>query len=197
MRICAGRHRGRVLAAPPGLAVRPTAGRARQALLDSLAVGRPPLAGSRVLDLFAGTGALGLEAVSRGAAAVLCVELAGPALAVLRQNVALLGEGSRVQVLAADAARLPRAMTTFDIVFLDPPYGGGLAEPTLMGLVSGGWLSPGARVVVELERGERLAVVPPLLTLAEERRYGRTAFWLLRQGPGRFDPANPAADNRG
>ncbi|MFO1068983.1 MAG: 16S rRNA (guanine(966)-N(2))-methyltransferase RsmD [Geminicoccaceae bacterium] len=179
MRIIAGRHRGRRLAAPPGDAVRPTHDRAREALFSILEHGEPPLAGSRFLDLFAGTGAIGLEAVSRGAAAVLLVEQDREALAAAEANRELLGETRRVGILRADATRLGAAPQRFDIVFLDPPYGSGLLGPALAALRRGGWLAPGGRVVCELAGRDRLELDTDL-EAEDERRYGKARFVFLR-----------------
>jgi 16S rRNA (guanine966-N2)-methyltransferase len=181
LRIIAGRHRGRRLVAPPGLAVRPTSDRAREALFSMLEHGEPPLRGARVLDLFAGTGAIGLEAVSRGAAAALLVELDEAALEAAAANRDRLGETRTVGILRADASRLPRATQAYDIVVMDPPYGSGLIAPTLAALLAGGWLAPGARVVCELSRGEPLDP-PPGLAIEDERRYGRARLVFLRHG---------------
>ena len=142
MRIVAGRHRGRKLMAPPGLDTRPTSDRAREALFNILEHGEPPLEGCRFLDLFAGSGAVGLEAASRGAGRVLLVEKARAAQAAARANIAHLGEAERVTLRAGDATRLGRAAEPFDIVFLDPPYGSGLVATALAGLARGGWLAP-------------------------------------------------------
>ncbi|MCS7267825.1 MAG: 16S rRNA (guanine(966)-N(2))-methyltransferase RsmD [Geminicoccaceae bacterium] len=179
MRIIAGRHRGRKIQAPPGLSVRPTADRAREALMAILEHGAPPLAGSRFLDLFAGSGAVGLEAASRGAAAVLLVENAPEAIAAIRRNIEHLGEGERVRLLVADATRLGPARESFDIVFLDPPWRSGLAEPALEALLEGGWIAPGARIVVELARDE-VFEPPSGFAIEQERRYGKTRFLFLR-----------------
>lgn len=183
MRIVAGRHRGRVLEAPAGLDTRPTSDRAREALFSMLEHGRPPLRGARFLDLFAGTGAVGLEAVSRGAAMAVLVDEGKPALAALRTNVARLGETERVRVMAADATRLGRAPHPFDLVFLDPPYRGGLAERALASALAGGWVAPGALLVAEVAAGEDL--VPPAgLEIERERRYGAARLVFLRPGAG-------------
>ena len=179
VRIVAGRHRGRRLVAPPGLDTRPTSDRAREALLNMLEHGVPPLRGSRFLDLFAGTGAVGLEALSRGAALALLVERARPALEAIRANIAALGEGERARVLPADATRLEIAPHPFDIAFLDPPYRAGLTRPALDRLVAGGWLAPGARVACEVAADEPLEP-PPGLTVEDERRHGAARLVLLR-----------------
>ena len=179
MRIIAGRHRGRRLMAPPGLHTRPTSDRAREALMSILEHGQPPLAGARVIDLFAGFGAVGLEALSRGAATVILVETDRTALAAIRRNVDHLGEGSRVSVLARDATRLGRAAHQVDLAFLDPAYGQGLAAPACASLVTGGWLAPGARVVIETAAPEPLPSLAGL-ELEDERRYGLARFHFLR-----------------
>jgi 16S rRNA (guanine966-N2)-methyltransferase len=179
LRIVAGRHRGRRLTAPEGLATRPTAERAREALFAVLERGPPPLRGCRFLDLFAGSGTIGLEALSRGAESALLVDQAAAAVRVIGANVAALGEGGRAAVRRADACRLGPAPGTFDIAFLDPPYGSGLLEPALAALLDGAWLAPAARVVAELGAREPFALPPGLLP-EDERRYGAARFVFLR-----------------
>ena len=155
MRIIAGAWRGRQLGAPPGSTTRPTADRVRQALFDSL-VHAPwggPLDGVRVLDAFAGTGALGLEALSRGASHATFLERDRVALAVLRANLALCGAGERATLREADATRPPPGVPC-GLVFLDPPYGQGLVERSWPALGRAGWLAAGALVVVETGRAE-------------------------------------------
>lgn len=141
--------------------------------------GTPPLAGCRFLDLFAGTGAVGLEAASRGAAAVLLVENDRAAVAAIRRNIEELGEGDRVRLLVADASRLGPAREPFDLVFLDPPWRSGLAGATLEALLAGGWIERQGRVVVELAADEPAPAVEGL-EIEQERRYGKTRFWFLR-----------------
>ncbi len=186
MRIVGGRLRGRRLAAPRGTHIRPTGERVREALFDILSHGAPdaPLDGARVVDLFAGTGALGLEALSRGAAHLTAVERDGGALAVLRANLAALAPEGTARVLAADATRLPPAETPCGIAFVDPPYGARLVEPALRTLLDGGWLAAGAVVAVEHGAGE--GFVPPApLTLADRRAWGGTRVAFLRlEGSG-------------
>lgn len=179
MRIGAGRHRGRKLAAPAGRDLRPTAGRTREALFDILAHGAPPLAGARFADLFAGTGAVGLEAWSRGAAEVLMVEQDPSALGLIRANLERLGHPPGVHLLARDATRLEAAEQPLDLAFLDPPYRSGLAPPALTGLLAGGWLGPEARIIVELAAREPFAA-PDGFRLEDERRYGTARLVLLR-----------------
>lgn len=186
MRIVGGRHRGRRLAAPPGDAVRPTAARAREALFNILAHGRfgPPtmLEDARVLDVFAGTGAFGLEALSRGARFAAFIEKDRGARDVLAANIQSLGETSHTRVLAVDATAPPRPDGPYDLVFLDPPYRSDLAEPALAALARAGWLAPGALAIVELAaRGD--FTPPDGFTLLEERRYGAGRLVFLR-APG-------------
>ena len=186
MRIIAGRHRGRPLAALGGgdaaAQLRPTSDRERESLFNLLAHGPygapPPPEGRRVLDLFAGTGALGLEALSRGAVQARFVENGAKALGLLRENIARLGAGEAARVLATDATRLgPCPEAPFDLVFLDPPYRRGLGERALAAAGRGGWLAPGALLVWE----EAAAVLPPPgLTLLDARRYGDTMITLMR-----------------
>src|SRR5712675_1516120 len=145
MRIVGGRLRGRALAAPKSQAIRPTADRLREALFNILvhAYG-DPISGARVLDLFAGTGALGIEALSRGAAFALFVDDGAQARALLRENVATLGLGGVTRVFRRDATKLGPAhpIEPFSLAFLDPPYGHGLAEKALDAARAGGWFTP-------------------------------------------------------
>lgn len=158
MRIIAGAWRGRTLIAPPGQATRPTADRVRQALFDRLA--HAPwadriLPGAQVLDVFAGTGAFGLEALSRGAAHATFIERDRTALEALRANLAACGAAQRSQVIAADALRPPPG-TPSDLILLDPPYGLALLAPAVAALARAGWIAPGALLVAEAARDEAL-----------------------------------------
>jgi 16S rRNA (guanine966-N2)-methyltransferase len=182
MRIIAGELRGRRLRPPKGQAIRPTSDRAREALFGILEHGAPTVRGARFLDLFAGTGAVGLEAHSRGAAAVLLVENEHAALQLAQANLAQLGSPASVRLLARDATRLGPAPHPFDLVFLDPPYRSGLAAVTLEGLLRHGWLGADARVVVELAATDDLEL-PEGYMLERERRYGRAKFLFL--GPSK------------
>lgn len=183
MRIIAGRHRGRRLLASPGPATRPTADRVRQALFDMLWhapwAGRAAVEGARVLDAFAGTGAFGLEALSRGAAHATFLETDRAALSALRANVAACREAERCAVLAADAARPPRAAAPCALVFLDPPYGKGLVEASLRALSAAGWIAPGAVVCAETEASPAVAP-PPGFALLAERSHGPARLLVLR-----------------
>ena len=186
MRIIGGRHRGRRLVAPPGDKVRPTSDRAREALFDILAhgdfaAGGIPFAEGTVLDAFAGTGALGLEALSRGAAEAVFFEQNPEALAALRRNVASLGESDRAQIRPYDATRPPRAGTRCAVVFIDPPYRSGLAAPALAAIDAAGWLAPDALAVIEIRAREKLE--PPAgFTLLDARVYGAARLVFLRRG---------------
>ncbi len=186
MRIIGGAWRGTRLADPgAGDAaghLRPTSDRVRESLFNLLAHGGfgDPLPGARVLDLFAGTGALGLEALSRGAAQATFVDSGRPALALLRANIERLGAADRAAVIARDAARLGPCAAPFDLVFLDPPYGRSMGERAITAALSGGWLAAGALVAWE----ESGPIAPPLgLTLLDARRYGGTMISLLRHPP--------------
>jgi 16S rRNA (guanine966-N2)-methyltransferase len=182
MRIVAGRHRGRRLVAPEGLAVRPTADRTREALFSILGQGRggpAPLEGARVLDAFAGTGALGLEALSRGAGWVAFMESQASALAALERNIEALGERAHAQVIGADVLRPPKAEAPADIVLMDPPYSQGLAEPALSALAGAGWITTETLVVVELMAKEPFEA-PPGFDITDERRYGKARLVFVR-----------------
>jgi 16S rRNA (guanine966-N2)-methyltransferase len=186
MRIIAGKHRGRRLLAPPGETVRPTSDRAREALFNILSHGQlaaegVPFAGAAVLDAFAGTGALGLEALSRGAAEAAFIEQDREALATLRQNIAALGESGRARIVPGDATRPPRAPSAYALAFLDPPYRSGLAAAALGALDAAGWLIPQALTVIEVAAREELTP-PPGFFLLDERNYGAARLLFLRRG---------------
>ena len=181
MRITGGRHRGRRLAAPRGSDLRPTSDRVRESLFNILAHGRHggDLAGAAVLDAFAGTGALGLEALSRGAAHATFMDIDRAALAGIERTLAVLDEDERASVLRADATRPPTPGASVAIAFLDPPYLSGLAHAAMVALAAAGWFAPGALVVVETEAGEDLTL-PPGMELVDDRRYGGTRIMFLR-----------------
>ena len=184
MRIVGGRFRGRRLAAPRSQAIRPTSDRLREALFNILAHAYDaPLAGARVLDLFAGTGALGLEALSRGAAFALFVDDGAEARALIRQNVATLGLGGVTRIYRRDATNLGPAhpLEPFSLAFLDPPYGKGLVELALASARNGGWLAPDALVVVE-EAAQSAFKPPDGFQERERRRYDDTELIFLRAG---------------
>ena len=182
MRIIGGAWRGRALRTPPGRATRPTADRVRQALFDMLLHapwgGRELIEGARVLDAFAGTGALGLEALSRGAAHVTFLENDRAALGVLRANIALCGAGERCAVLAADALRPPMG-APYSLVFLDPPYGLDLVPQAVAVLRERGWIAPGATLVAETGRDEQLVSLSGMTPLAQ-RTHGAASVSVWR-----------------
>jgi len=183
MRIIGGRFGGRTLAAPKSQNVRPTSDRLRESLFNILAHGYDddPITGVRVLDLFAGTGAFGLEAMSRGAAFALFIDDGAEARALIRQNVEALGLGGITRIFRRDATRLGDVHPNepFGLVFLDPPYRKGLAEKSLVSLRDGGWVTPGARVIVE-EAADAGFAPPQGYAEIERRRYDDTEFTFLR-----------------
>jgi 16S rRNA (guanine966-N2)-methyltransferase len=183
MRIVGGRWRGRALAAPKSAGIRPTADRLRESLFNILvhAYG-DPVTGARVLDLFAGTGALGLEALSRGAAFALFVDEGVEARALLRGNVEALGAGATSRIFRRDATRLGPAhpVEPFSLVFADPPYGQGLAEKALVSARDGGWLTPDALIVVEEAREGGFAT-PEGFHEVEARRYDDSQLTFLQR----------------
>jgi 16S rRNA (guanine966-N2)-methyltransferase len=185
MRVIAGRLKGRVLRAPESRAIRPTSERFRESMFDILAHAHADaIAGARVVDLFAGSGALGIEALSRGASFALFVDNGAEARALLRANVEALGLGGVTRIWRADATKLGRAPTggPFALAFLDPPYGAGLAGPALASLVDGGWLAPGALIVVE-EAAKAEIVAPAGLERLDARTYGDTQIAFFRAPP--------------
>jgi 16S rRNA (guanine966-N2)-methyltransferase len=177
MRIVGGTLSGRTLTAPRGRQTRPTADRVREAIFNKLEHGVPgfALAGIRVLDLFAGSGAMGLEALSRGANHVLFIDDDEEARGLIRRNADALGVIGRTKIWRRDATRLGRSapLAPFALALLDPPYRRGLATAALGSLVAGGWLAPQAVVVVEEAAGETIEA-PPALSLTERRDYGET-----------------------
>ena len=182
MRVVGGRLRSRPIVGPKSAAIRPTADRLREALFNILTHGYgDPVSGARVLDLFAGTGALGIESISRGAAYALFVDDGVEARALLRDNVETLGLGGVTRIFRRDATKLGPAhpLEPFSLVFLDPPYGKGLAEKALAAARDGGWLTPGALVVVE-EAADAGFKAPEGFEELERRRYDDTEFVFLR-----------------
>jgi 16S rRNA (guanine966-N2)-methyltransferase len=183
MRIVGGRFGGRPLLAPKSQAIRPTSDRLRETLFNILVHSYgDPVEGARVLDLFAGTGALGLEALSRGAAFVLFVDEGAEARALLRGNVDALGAGGATRIFRRDATRLGPAhpVEPFSLAFLDPPYGKGLGEKALTSARDGGWLAPDALIVVE-EASDAGFAPPAGFDEIERRDYGDTQLVFLKQ----------------
>ena len=203
MRITGGRHRSRMLVAPRGSATRPTSDRVREALFAILASsGNPPLAGARVLDLYAGTGALALEALSRGAASAVLVERAREALDAIRTNVAALHLEANVRVLPMAVERAGRSLRAagtpgFDLVFADPPYADvprGDVTRALEAVVASGALAEVARVVMEHGKGDAAPAVVGLV-LEETRRYGDTCLSFYMHGEANSGARDEDADD--
>ncbi len=189
MRIVGGKHRGRRIEAPPGQDVRPTSDRAREALFNILihghlsADGTSPLPGARVLDAFAGSGALGLEALSRGAGHALFIESDAKACAAIRANAKALGETANATVMPGDATKPPPCPgAPCSIVFLDPPYGRDLTAPALAALAARGWIADGAICIVELAIDDGITL-PPSFTLLDDRNYGKARLLILKHSP--------------
>jgi len=185
VRITAGRLRGKTLAVPEGRTIRPTADRTRQSLFNIIDHGRAAkalgvtLRGARVLDAFAGTGALGLEALSRGAGFVSFMENQAGALNACQTNIEALGEAANAELLRCDVLRPPKATAPCALVLMDPPYNQDLAPPALAALRTAGWLAPGALAAVELMAKEPFAP-PEGFETRDERKYGKARLVFLR-----------------
>jgi len=188
LKIVGGKHRGRSIATPEGQTTRPTASRAREALFNILmhanwtSDGTSPLIEARVLDAFAGSGALGLEALSRGASHATFLDSDPAAIKLIGENIRKLGEAGAAKVIRADATGPPPSREPCDLVFLDPPYRSGLATPALAALAEAGWLKPGGIATVELANAEDL-ITPPRFEAIDERRYGAAKIVILRHAP--------------
>ena len=181
MRIVGGTFRGRSLATPKSNDIRPTTDRTREALFNILAHAHgDALEGARVLDLFSGTGALGLEALSGGAASVLFVEMSAEGRGLLRTNIEALGLQGVARVFRRNATDLGIAgtMGPFTLLFADPPYSKGLGEKALSSALAGGWLKPGALCIVEEEA--KAAFDTSGFELVDERNWGNTVIRFLR-----------------
>lgn len=185
VRIVAGKHRGRRLTAPPGRDVRPTSDRTREAIFNILAHsgwgpdGRSPVDDALVLDAFCGTGALGLEALSRGARRALLLDQARASLDTARTNAALLGEVGSVMLLRGDAVKPAAAKEAATLAFLDPPYGQDLGGRALVALAAAGWFAAGAVVILEESAAAAVTVPDGFLSL-DDRVYGDTRVLFLR-----------------
>lgn len=181
MRIVAGRFRGKQLSTPKSDEIRPTSDRVRESVFNILAsrIG-PNLDGRRVLDLFAGTGALGLEALSRGASYAVFVDTGVEARGLIRDHITGFGIGGITKLLKRDATDLGpvERFQPFDLVFLDPPYGKGLGERALEAANDGGWIAPDAVIVFEERKGVTIEL-PEGLTVDDERDYGDTTIRIL------------------
>jgi 16S rRNA (guanine966-N2)-methyltransferase len=185
MRIVAGKFKGASLDAPKGLATRPTSDRVRQALFNVLEHGpaKFDFEGARVLDLFAGTGALGLEALSRGARYAILIEADATARAAIRRNIEALSLTGVTKIWRRDATNLGNAGTLqpFDLIFCDPPYGKGLGERALASAAAGGWVRRGAIAVLEERANSEISWPSPFKEI-DRRRYGDTVIALARAG---------------
>lgn len=181
MRIVGGDFRGRPLAAPRTSAIRPTSDRTRESVFNVIShrYGEK-LEGGRVLDLFAGTGALGIEALSRGAAFCVFIEESAEGRGLIRDNVEAFGLQGRTKIFRRDATAIGDVgtLSPFDLVFADPPYGRGFAEPALRSAHAGGWLRPGALIVLE-EAVSAPFAPPDGFVIADERNYGETVVRFL------------------
>ncbi len=178
MRIIAGEWRGRPIAAPEGRDTRPTSDRAREGLFSMLQSRLGTFEGLHVADLFAGTGALGLEALSRGAAHCTFVDKEREPLDMLRRNIDQFGARERCDVRAQGVEHAPPPRRPCDLILMDPPYGAGLAEMALKRIVDPGWLMPGGWI--SIETGEGIADVPRAFAIETERRFGKARITLLR-----------------
>ena len=185
MRIVAGKHRGAALATPAAgsLAIRPTSDRLRESVFNILEHGYDDVFdGARVMDVFAGTGALGFEAMSRGAKTCLFVEEAAEARGLIRRNQETLGLMGQTRIFRRDATSMGSIgpAEPYTLAFLDPPYGKGLAEKALASLITGGWLAPGALVVIE-EAAKAEVALPDGLEALDRRLYGETQVIFVRR----------------
>jgi 16S rRNA (guanine966-N2)-methyltransferase len=185
LRIIAGKHRGRKIFMKDGSDIRPTGGRAREAIFNILLHGKfggaenSPLIDKRVIDLFCGSGALGLEALSRGAAHVTFVDQSADSITLVKSNIEYFGETQNTKTFRSDSANLPKAQAKYSLAFMDPPYKSGLAPKALESLANGGWLEKDAVAVAEVSQKETIDV-PPMYTLIDQRDYGNNRIYFLR-----------------
>jgi 16S rRNA (guanine966-N2)-methyltransferase len=182
MRIDAGSHRGVKLVSQEGIDTRPTADRARQAVFNILAHAYDAIRDAKVLDAFAGSGAMGLEALSRGAERASFIEMDRSAAEAIKKNIAACKEQARAQLFIADAVRPPKASATWgpcSLVFLDPPYGKDLVVPAMLALRDAGWIAPDALLVAEMGRNDAFAI-PEGFEPLDDRAYGKARMVLLR-----------------
>jgi 16S rRNA (guanine966-N2)-methyltransferase len=180
VRIIGGKHRGQRLIAPAGRSTRPTSDRVRESIFNILAH-RASIEGSRVLDLFAGSGALGFEALSRGARFCLFIENDAEARAVIRENAEAFDATGICKIWRRDATQLGNCapQTRFDLAFIDPPYGKELGAAAIASLVKGQWLTQDATIVLE-ESTRSVVAIPPQLQLVDSREYGDTKVIFCR-----------------
>ncbi len=187
MRIIAGKHRGRALIAPEGREVRPTSSRTRESLFNILMHsglgpnGGSPISGARVLDAFAGTGALGLEALSRGAAFVTFMDTQAAAMEAIAENLRAMKEQPNAALVRSDATRPPPARQACSLIFLDPPYRSGIIPIALTALKKQGWIAPEALICCEVAATEDVAP-PDGFSALDQRKYGAAKIVLLQHG---------------
>lgn len=184
LKIIAGKHRGRNIETAPSKDIRPTTGFAREGMFNILMHGRfagenTPLVGKRVVDLFCGSGALGFEALSRGAAHVTFIDQNPKALELVKKTASIIGETINSAFIRSDSTHVPKAVFPCSLAFVDPPYDKGLAVKGLESLAQGGWLEGGAIVVVEQSKKEQL-IPPAAFTLLDERTYGIAQIRILK-----------------
>ena len=185
MRIISGKHRGRRIEMKEGKDIRPTSSKARQAIFNILSHGEfsgpdaSPFIERKVADLFCGSGALGLEALSRGAGSVTFVDQSQDSLNLVRASAEKFGESKNIRLLRSDSSKLGPSITRHSLVFLDPPYNKNLAVPALESLVRSNWLEPNAVCVVELSAKEAF-ILPPHYEIISERHYGAAQILILR-----------------
>ncbi len=199
MRVVGGAFRGKKLRLPEDNRIRPTAERTREALFNILAHdsemrradGALPL-NARVLDIFAGTGALGLEALSRGAGHVTFLDNHPGSLKLIEGNIKDMGQTRRTDILRRDALHPGKPGAPYDLILMDPPYAQELAHPCMEALISGGWLTTGTIVVIELSKKEKLTL-PPSLAMLKDRTYGAARLIFAKNLPGRYDDTSQTA----
>lgn len=185
MKIISGKHRGRNIAMKQGKDIRPTTGRTRESIFNILSHGQfgtaetSPIFGRHVVDLFCGSGALGLEALSRGAQKVTFIDQSQDSLNLARDSAKAFGETGNCRFIRSDSTVLPTAHDACALAFLDPPYNSGLAPKALASLAAQGWLAPDAVCMVEISAKETLAP-PPRFSLIMDRVYGNSKIVLLR-----------------
>lgn len=189
MRIITGKHRGRKIEIGPdnGKTIRPTSDFAREAIFNILAHGklgidRHALQDARVLDVYCGTGALGLEALSRGAAHVTFIDKSRDSIAIARHNASTMKEEANCAFLLQDGTQLGKAREPYSLVFCDPPYSLKLIEPSLKSLIAGGWLAEDAILILEHDEKETVTL-PPVFEKLYERRYGRAMIEVVKYNP--------------
>ena len=184
LKIIAGKHRGRNIETAPSKDIRPTTGFAREGMFNILMHGRfagenTPLVGKRVVDLFCGSGALGFEALSRGASHVTFIDQNPKALELAKKTASTIGETANSAFIRSDSTHVPRAVLPCSLAFVDPPYDKGLAEKGLESLLQGGWLEDGAIVIVEQSKKEPLKI-SSAFSLLDERNYGIAKISILK-----------------